>query len=131
MNSLQFFFHNAWRWHLGMPELEEEFKDPFEKGKVPDIETIAKLKFNDDFVILMRNRMIMGYFRYGANKPELMKKLDFIGSAKQRIERYEKDGNLEHLVDAANILRMEFEMPHHPNAHFQSIDDGEHSHQSK
>lgn len=130
MNSLQHFFHNAWRWKFDLPEVEE-FHDPFEKGKVPEIEDIAKLKFKEEFVLLMRNRMIMGYFRYGANKPEVIRKLDFITSAKQRIERYERDGNLEHLVGAANILRMEFEMPHHPNAHWQSIDDGEHSHNIK
>ena len=131
MNSLQFFFINAWRWHLGMPELEEEYHDRIKYGTAPDVEDIAKHKFKDEFVVLMRNRMVMGFFRYGYNDPKFVKKLDFITSAKERIGRYEKDGNLEHLVDAANILRMEFEMPHHPNAHWESIDDGEHSHNIK
>jgi hypothetical protein len=129
MNNLQYFFINAWRWKCGLQEVDSFDKVPY--GKAPDIEEIAKHKFSDEFVKLMRNRMIMGFFRYGYNNPNEMKKLDFITSAKRRIELYELSGNTECLVDAANILRMEFEMPNHPNAHFQSVDDGEHSHQTK
>jgi hypothetical protein len=124
--TIEFFFQNAWRWTLGLDEFEHQDAIPYKSA--PSVEEIANHKFKDEFVKLMRNRMIMGFFRYGYNDPKKIKTYDFILSVKQRIERYEKDGNLEHLVDAANILRMEFEMPHHPNAHFTSIDDGPHSH---
>lgn len=127
--TIEFFLRNAWRWTQGLDELENQDAIPY--NTAPDIEDIAKQKFNDEFVKLMRNRMIMGFFRYGYNNPKIIKKLDFITSAKRRIELYEQDGNLEHLVDAANILRMEFEMPHHPTAHWHPQDDGEHSHNIK
>jgi hypothetical protein len=94
------------------------------------IDEIKKQSFNDRFNFLMNNRMIMGMFRYG---PRLAKKLHpyYINSAKRRIEIYMETGNTESLIDAANFLRMEFETPLHPEAHFQSIDDGEHSYHIK
>lgn len=66
----------------------------------------------------------MGYFRYGpmGKKPGY----DNIGSVKKRIELYEQTGNLEHLVDIANLAMVEFVEGQHPNRHFSASDDGIH-----
>lgn len=130
MNSLSFFFKNAWRWKLGLPELEEEYHDANSYNSVPDIEEIRKSQFGDLFVKLMNNRMLMGFFRYG-DKYKRKTYYHYINAVKRRIAIYEETGNTECLVDAANILRMEFDTPQHPKAHFKSIDDGEHSHNIK
>lgn len=124
MNSLQHFFHNAWRRHCGMEEIEE-YIDKNKFCTVPDIEEIKKLSFNEDFVKLMNNRMVMGFFRYG-NRHAKKSPMNNIKSAERRIELYKQSGNLEFLLDAANMLRMEFEIPQHPHASFNPQDDGEH-----
>jgi hypothetical protein len=43
----------------------------------------------------------------------------------QRIELYKQTGNKEHLVDAANFLRIEYKYPKHPKAHFRGTDSRE------
>jgi hypothetical protein len=127
MNSLQFFFHNAWRWHLGMPELTEEYHDANPKGTVPDIDEIKKHQFGSLFTKLMDARMVMGFFRYG-NRMRILDKEYHLRSVEKRIESYKLTGNLEFLVDAGNFLRMEFDRPlYRTDAYFKSIDDGEHS----
>ena len=123
MNSIEFFAKNAWRWKIGVPEIEQEYMN--KDGSVPDIEEIKKLSFGNDFVNLMDNRMVMGFFRYG-NRHNRKIPLDNIASVIRRIKLYQETGNTELLLDAANMLRMEFDIPQHPNAHFHAQDDGEH-----
>ena len=125
---IQFFLDNLWRWKCGLPE--NKIEDKNKPGSVPSIEKIKQLSFEGEFVKLMDNRMVMGFFRYG-NRHMTKNNYHYINAVKRRIELYEQTGNTELLVDAANILRMEFEMPQHINAHFSSIDDGEHSHNIK
>jgi hypothetical protein len=75
----------------------------------------------------MRNRLIMGALRYGLIHAPGKPKYDRIGSITRRLEKYKQDGNLEHLVDAANLCLMEFEEGTHPLKHFGAQDDGEHA----
>lgn len=74
-----------------------------------------------------RNRMVMGFFRYGAIKDQKAGLYDNVGSAIVRLKLYQKNGNTEHLIDALNLCGIEFENPGHPNAHFIAIDDGLHT----
>lgn len=71
----------------------------------------------NEFVELMRNRLIVGTLRYGKNTSV---EYDFVANAKERIDRYLQDGNREHLVDAANFLVLEFKNGVHPLGHFKS-----------
>lgn len=78
----------------------------------------------------MRNRLIIGAFRYGRNfqgessdKPQY----DRVGRILRYCEQYQKTGNLEILVDIANTAMLEFGEGNHPDAHFSAIDDGEHT----
>lgn len=43
-------------------------------------------------------------------------------SLKERLELYEKTGNLEHLVDVSNFAMIEYMHPRHQNAHFEAQD---------
>lgn len=74
------------------------------------------------FFQLMINRTIMSASKYGPmNKvfPHVRDAMDFLGPC---IEAYQKTGNKEHLVDAANFLMIEFMYPSHPNAHWEATD---------
>lgn len=79
------------------------------------------------FERLQRERMLIGALRYGRlNKPgkPLYNRCEDI---KRRIVLYEKTGNQEYLVDAANLCLLEFEEGVHPNKHFNAEDDGTHT----
>ena len=95
-------------------------------GLTPSLEELKKTEWSKDFEKLMRNRLVMGAFRYGLLKNKASHGYDMIGSLKRRIEMYQETGNLEYLVDCANLALLEFEHPTHNKAHFGSVDDGEH-----
>jgi hypothetical protein len=77
---------------------------------------------------LMIHRITVGRYRYGKKGT---KKYYYMESVETRLHKYSIDGNLEHLVDVANLLMLEFELGQHPKRHFKSIDDGEHVHAYK
>lgn len=125
-DQLSFFFDNLWRWKLGLPEIKEDNYHPY--GKAKDLQEIPNCQYSDDFTKGMNARMVMGYFRYGdKSNPMQRKTFNYIKSIEKRLERYKQEGNLEQLMDIANICRMEFEHPQHPNAHFKPTDDTYHT----
>ncbi len=76
----------------------------------------------------MKNRMMLGFFRYGPVKNNSVK-YNNIESAIKRLRNYQSKGNQEDLVDTANLCLIEFIQENHPNTHFESVDDGEHTEQ--
>jgi len=80
-----------------------------------------------EFERLMRNRLIQGVFRYGEIGAEGKSQFNRIADIQRRADRYQATGNLEYLVDIANLALLEFEEGNHPLKHFNSIDDGEHT----
>lgn len=76
---------------------------------------------------LMKNRMVMGGYRYGPTKLQKPREFDNVADTKRRLDLYEADGNMEHLVDAANICIIECLKKSHPNFHFNPTDDGVHA----
>lgn len=90
-------------------------------------DALAASEWSDEFERMMRNRLIMGALRYGLINEEGKPRYDRVGSMKRRLDLYSETGNLEHLVDVANLALMEFEEGRHPNAHFASLDDGHHT----
>ena len=120
----RFFVNNLWRWKCGLPEIEDT---PVKKI---DLDYLEKTQWSPRFEKLMRNRLIMGAIRYGTNLgtiPKKKSKHDLVYSIERRIQLYKETGNAEFLVDAANYCLLEFENETHPNFHFCSTDDGEHS----
>ena len=94
------------------------------------MDTLEQEQWSVKFETLMRNRFMLGYFRYGSLKEQIERgnseKYLHLDSAKKRIAIYEKTGNDELLADVANLMMAEFLLGRHPNKHFSSVDDGEH-----
>lgn len=93
------------------------------KEKLPDLEELRRTEWSEEFDILRKNRMIMGAFRYNRLSHPDKFKYDLLGGLRKKLEEYEKTGNTECLVDAANYLMLEFMKPSHKNAHFAAHDD--------
>jgi len=115
-----FFITNLWLWKCSMDE-KDEVQMPV------NLDELRQSEWSQEFETLMRNRMLMGYFRYGKLGAKNKVAYDRINSARRRLDLYEKTGNTEHLVDVANLMLCEFVEGIHPNKHFSSIDDGEHT----
>lgn len=118
-----------------MKTLHDIIRDRLLKDVVPSkqkvrksIEELRKTEWSPRFEELMRNRLLMGSFRYEpfSEKAKSME-YDCATEAIARVQRFIDTGNTEHLVDAANMCLLEFEFSNHPNKHFASIDDGEHT----
>lgn len=87
-----------------------------------NLDLIDEREFSDAFVLGMRQRMRVSYFKYGALAKAYPKKLDAIKSLHVRLKKYEETGNTEYLIDAANFAMIEFMHPKHPEAHFTAED---------
>jgi len=96
--------------------------------RMPDLESLKQTEWCPEFEQAMRQRLLMGSFRYGRIKEEGKLKFDRLTDIKKRLELYEQTGNDEILVDIANLALMEFVEGNHPKKHFKTIDDGEHTH---
>ena len=119
MNTLADFFQRAWRLAAELPEQAERLRRP-------SLEGLRQTQWSDEFEGLMRNRLVMGAFRYGTFLEQKYRRHDNPASILQHCEQYQKTGNAEHLVDIANLALVEFVLPSHPYFHFDSIDDGNH-----
>ena len=113
------FMRNLWRWKCGVREVE----------LTTHFHTMEQARANwfPGFVELMRNRMMLGIFRYGDFRDPQQVDYDLLGSARQHIDEFERTGNGEHLVDAANLLGITFAKRTHPRFHFYAVDDGRHA----
>lgn len=75
------------------------------------VHKILQTEFCEEFVELMKNRMVMGCMKYGLvskYKREDLDNRDEIKNCRFRIRAYLDSGNPEYLVDAANFLMIEF-----------------------
>lgn len=93
----------------------------------PPLESLVVTEWSTDFETLMRNRLIMGAFRYGTQEQQQHKTIHRIESLRTRLDDYEDTGNMEHLVDFAAIAMAEYIHPKHPKAHWQPADDKHHA----
>ena len=91
-----------------------------------NIEELKKTEWNKEFEQLMRNRLIIGAFRYGKMNAPDKPNYDRMSSIIKRANNYLDTGNDELLVDIANLCMMEYIEGNHINKHFSSVDDGEH-----
>jgi hypothetical protein len=97
-------------------------------GDKPErLDALQASEWSPEFEGLMRNRLVMGRYRYGRMDRADDRNYDRVGSILRRLGHYQRTGNLEHLVDAANLCLMEFVHTAHPGAHFSAADDGEHT----
>ena len=70
----------------------------------------------------MADRMALSFFKYGAVAEAYPERVDAVSSLYKRMERYDRTGNTEWLMDAANFAMIEFMRPRHPLAHFAATD---------
>ena len=91
------------------------------------IKDLKKSEWSTEYETLRRNRMVMGAFRYGELKKQDLGVYDLIRECRRRIKRYEEDLNLEHLVDAGNMLMLEFVKGKREGLKLEPIDDGAHT----
>ena len=94
--------------------------------RLPDLPVLRRTEWSPRFERLMRNRLIVGAFRYGRMGTPAKGSYALVDSARRRLDAYEATGNLEHLVDVANLALVEFVEGRHPCRHWDAADDGEH-----
>ena len=112
--------HDLWLHSVGLPETcLAEWANP------PKYEDLAKTEWSPEFERLMRNRLIMGALRYGKLKAPFKKQWDRIPSIKRRLDEYVVTGNLEMLIDCANLCLLTFVEDLHPQRHWPSADEEE------
>ena len=80
--------------------------------------------WDDYFECLMRNRLVMGTYRYGGVEREPRKghTESFYKIVDNKLKLYADTGNTEMLVDLANMALMEYLMGDHPLKHFKALD---------
>lgn len=95
------------------------------------LDELQRTEWSPAFERLMRNRLLMGAFRYGRlHEPHAAH--DNVRSAIARLRRYLDDGNQEHLVDAANLCLVEYVRGEcHENPNLRAVDDGPHTEKRK
>ena len=116
----RWFLRQLWRRSAGLSE-----EAPAEK-KMPSLDSLRGSEWSERFEELMRNRMVMGAFRYGLMQEKRLTEWDYLRYLKAKVEEYRQTGNLECLVDVGNLAMLEFEFGEHPKRHFAAADDGVH-----
>ena len=109
------FLRNLWRWSAGMPEQDPESFD---------CDDLVRSEWCRSFEQLMRNRLIQGAYRYGKIGAQFKPSWDRIPSIVNRVVAYTLTGNLELLVDIANLCLLEYVEGRHPLRHF-AVDQSE------
>ena len=120
MSTERYFLDQLWRWKCELPEELPIIVPPYEELRVTQM--------SQRFIKYMENRMVMGTLRYGKwqDNKKTGTKYNRIESVEKRLNLFKETGNLEYLVDSANLLMIEFEISDHPLAHFHATDDGIH-----
>lgn len=96
-------------------------------SKTENLDELRISEWVPQFESLMRDRLLVGRFRYGRVGEKGKPQYDRISSAIRRLITYQDQntgGNKELLVDVANLCMMEFVEGQHPNSHFHAQDDG-------
>lgn len=94
---------------------------------LPDLSSLRGSEWSDTFERLMRNRLLIGAFRYGKLGAEGKPSYNRCDDIRQRIDLHQESGNTEHLVDIANLCMLEFCEGTHSGRCFIPSDDGIHT----
>jgi|SRR5467141_1805875 len=73
----------------------------------------------------MMDRMAFSFHKYGAVAKNYPTPFHAIDNLRQRLSKYDADGNTEWLMDVANFAMIEFMRPSHESAHFRPTDSDE------
>lgn len=121
MNEIRNYLDNLWRWAAGRCEKRWPNKASYRENM-----TNIKKHFTP-FAMKLIARLILGGLRYGLIREAGKPTYNRLASMRRRLSLYQDDGNLEHLVDVANLAFLEYVEGDHPKKHFRAADDGEHT----
>lgn len=83
---------------------------------------VLEKEYCKEFDELCKNRVRTSYYKYGSARDNFGSgRVDAIATAERCVEAFKKDGNTEHLVDAANYLRFRYQYPM-PGEYFKATD---------
>lgn len=86
---------------------------------------ILKADYSEEFDRIRQNMVIVSHFKYGGARDNFMSgRVDAIKTAELCIEAFKKDGNTEHLCDAANYLMFRFKYPYSGEEYKHTDSDG-------
>jgi hypothetical protein len=114
----EWFLRKSWRRSAGLPE---EVEPHLRRGLT--IDDLYESEWSPSFERAMRVRLVMGALRHGLIGDPKKPVFDRISSIEKRLKAYKQTGNMEHLVDCANMLLLEFVEGVHPLRHFSSQDE--------
>ena len=96
-----------------------------ETNKSRFVHNILMTDYSQEFDNLRKNMVITSHFKYGAARDNFASgRVDAIKTAELCIEAFKKDGNTEHLADAANYLMFRYKYPL-PGEEYRPTDGGE------
>lgn len=82
-------------------------------------------EYSEQFDKERKYRVEVSYYKYGSARDNFGGgRVDALKTAKLCLDAFEKDKNLEHLVDAANYLMFRFMYPY-PGEYFKPTDSSE------
>lgn len=105
-----------------MKKVSEHIRQHLLDPKSPEV--IEATQWSPEFERLMRNRLMMGFFRFGGlyvNRPKGITEFH-IKYIQDKLDQYEKTKNIEMLVDIANLALVEFVTGDNPKRHFKAED---------
>lgn len=86
---------------------------------------ILKREYSTEFDKLRQNRVEVSFHKYGSARDNFAGgRVDAIKTAELCIDAFKKDGNTEHLVDAANYLMFRYMYPY-PGEYFRATGSSE------
>lgn len=86
---------------------------------------ILKREYSTEFDKLRQNRVEVSFHKYGPARDNFAGgRVDAIKTAELCIDAFKKDGNTEHLVDAANYLMFRYMYPY-PGEYFKATGSSE------
>lgn len=86
---------------------------------------ILKREYSTEFDKLRQNRVEVSFHKYGSARDNFAGgRVDAIKTAELCIDAFKKDGNTEHLVDAANYLMFRYMYPY-PGEYFKATGSSE------
>jgi hypothetical protein len=89
------------------------------------IDYILKADYCDEFDRIRKNMVTVSHFKYGSARDNFSSgRVDAIKTAELCIDAFKKDGNLEHLCDAANYLMFRFKYPFDGEIYKHTDSDG-------
>ena len=81
---------------------------PTTSTHAPSLEQLQTTQMSAEFVSLMENRTVVGFFRYGGVRDGKHTQWDRMGRVERLVKEYKETKNKECLVDIANLSMLEF-----------------------